>query len=264
MSPTAVRAAAVIAALAVLAIFLYFLAPTVNACNVAYIPLHGDLKTYIPATDLSTSTAQDETASEDTTMAIRQAAADPSIEAIVLEIDSPGGDPVAGQEIESTLKSVTKPTVALIRSMGDSAAYMAATGANTIFANQFSDVGDIGITESYTDQARQDVASGVTYNQLSIGKYKDMFATDKPLTPDEKALAISQLQVYYQDFVNIVAQNRNMSTSTVLALADGASMPAQQALQDGLIDKLGTIDDVRSFLAQKLSNPAIICGIDTN
>lgn len=236
-----------------------------DSCNVAYIPLLGDMITYTPASEAtSSSNAQDSTASEDVTASIRQASSDPDIRAIVLEIDSPGGDPVAGQEIESALKLSKKPTVALIRSEGASAAYMAASGANTIFASEFSEVGSIGITESYTDQALQDQASGITYNQLSIGKYKDMFDPDKPLTQQERSLALSELQVMYQDFVNIVAQNRGMSTSSVLALADGSVLTGEQAIEAGLVDKLGTIDDVRAFLSKKLGTDAIICGIDTD
>lgn len=235
-----------------------------GSCNVAYIPVLGELVTYIPASENATSTnPQDMTASEDVTQSIRDAAADPSIKAIVLEIDSPGGDPVAGEEIESGLKLSGKPTVALIRSEGASAAYMAATGANTIFASEFSMVGSIGITESYTDQSQQDVAEGITYNQLSIGKYKDMFDPDTSLTPEERSLALSQLQLMYQEFVAIVAQNRDMSTSSVLTLANGAAIPGQQALQAGLVDKLGTIEDVRSYLSKKLGVNAVICGIDT-
>jgi protease-4 len=206
----------------------------------------------------------DASASEDVTQSIRDAAADPDMKAIILEIDSPGGDPVAGEEIESELKSVKVPSVALIRSEGDSAAYMAATGADTIFASDFSDVGDIGITESYTDQAQQDEEDGVTFNQLSVGKYKDMFDPDKPLTADERALAMGELQSLYQDFVQIVATNRHMSVAAVTAVADGASFTGQEALQDGLIDKIGNVDDVRSYLSKKLGTSAVICGIDND
>jgi protease-4 len=222
------------------------------------------MTTYIPTSEAtSTSNASDQTASENVTQEIRQAASNPNIKAVVLEVDSPGGLPIAGQEIELTLKQVKKPTVALIRSEGDSSAYMAATGANTIFASDFSDIGDIGITQSYTDNAKQDETNGITFNQLSVGKYKDMFNTDKPLTPDEQALAMKELQIAYQDFVQIVADNRHMSIDTATALANGASVTGEEAVQDGLVDKIGNIDDVRSYLTEKMKRNAIICGIDS-
>jgi protease-4 len=236
-----------------------------GSCNVAYIPLHGTMVTYIPDSEsASSSNEQDQTASSDVTQSIRDADADPSIQAIIVEIDSPGGDPVAGEEIESALKQSSKPTVALIRSEGDSAAYMAASGASRIFASQFSDVGDIGITSSYTDQSKQDQESGITFNQLSIGKYKDMFDPDKPLTADERTLIMSQLQTAYQYFVHIVSANRRLATSTVTTLADGESFLGAEALSDGLIDQIGNVDDVRTYLTQKLATDAVICGIDTD
>ena len=234
------------------------------SCNVAYIPLHGYLTTYIPDSEAtSTGNSADQTASEDVTAAIRQASADPSIKAIVLEVDSGGGSPVGGQEIELALKRTQKPTVALIRSEGDSAAYMAATGADTIFASVFSDVADIGITESYVDNAQQDVTNGLTFNQLSVGKYKDMFDLDKPMTADEKALAMKELQVGYQDFVQIVATNRHMSLDKATALANGASLTGEEGVQAGLIDKIGNVDDVRGYLSGQLKESVVICGIDT-
>ena len=234
-----------------------------NNCNTAYITLHGHIAAYIPDSESSSSTnALDQTSSDDVTRAIRNASKKSSIKAIILEVASPGGSPVGGQEIETALRDSKKPTVALIRNEGDSAAYLAATGADKIFASVFSDVGDIGITQSYTDNSKQDVSNGITFNQLSVGKYKDMFDLDKPMTDDEKSLAMGQLQIGYQNFVQIVANNRHMSVDTVTKLADGASMTGQQALEVGLIDKIGGIDDVRDYLQQKLGKSVNICGID--
>jgi protease-4 len=248
----------------VLILALWWFAPQKNtSCNVAYLTLHGDLVTYIPDSEsASSSNAFDQTASNEVTQAIRDTSADESMKAIILEIDSPGGSPVAGEEIQSALKRSVKPTVALIREQGDSAAYMAATGANAIFASAFSDVGDIGITQSYVDNAKQDEASGLTFNQLSIGKYKDMFNTDKLMTSDERALAMKELQIGYDRFVQIVSDNRDMSVAAVTKLADGSSLMGQEAKDAGLIDDIGNIDNVRTYLSQKLHTNAVICGID--
>jgi protease-4 len=231
-------------------------------CNVAYIKLQGDVITYGTLDDASGSSSEsDSTASEDVTQEIRDADSDSSIKAIVLEIDSPGGSPVGGEEIESTLKASPKPTIALIRDEGDSAAYMAATGANKIYANEFSDVGDIGITSSYVDESQQDMNNGLTFNQLSIGKYKDMFNPDKPLTDDERTLIMGELQTDYEKFVQIVAQNRHLSVATTTVIANGSGLTAQTALEDGLIDKIGDLSDVQNYLQGVLHKKPSICGM---
>jgi protease-4 len=218
-------------------------------CNVAYITLHGDVITYGTLSDGSGSSSDtDSTASEDVTQEIRDADSDNSIKAIVLEIDSPGGSPVGGEEIESTLKASPKPTVA-------------ATGADKIYANEFSNVGDIGITSSYTDESQQDTDEGITFNQLSIGKYKDMFDPDKSLTADERTLIMGELQSDYEKFVQIVAQNRHLSIDTTTTIANGSGLTAQTALNDGLIDKIGDLSDVQTYLNGVLHKKAVMCGM---
>ena len=242
----------------------FFLGPENASCNVAYLKLHGEVVTYVPAGDATTTSnyPADETSSEDLTQSIRDAARDDGIKAIVLEIDSPGGSPVGGEEIASALRTTGKPTAALIRDMGDSAAYMAATGADTIFASAFSDVGDIGITASYVDNSQQNQKDGLNFHQLSIGPYKDMYNPDKPLTPAEQNIIMAQLKTGYDRFVGIVAENRNMSTTTVIKLADGSSKMGEEALAEGLIDSIGNIDDLRTYLSEKLHTRAVICGVD--
>jgi protease-4 len=260
------KASIVAIAVIAVALVIWFGNSHKNSCNVAYIKLQGDVVTYIPDSEAtSTGNSYDQTSSEDVTQAIRQAASNPNIKAIVLEIDSYGGSPVGGEEIEKALQQEAhKPTVALMRGEGDSAAYMAATGADTIFASVFSDVADIGITSSYTDNALQDKQNGITFNQLSIGKYKDMYNTDKPLTPDEQALAMKELQIGYQNFIQIVANNRHLSVDKVTTLANGASMSGQEGVQAGLVDKIGNVDDVRNYLSAELKQNAVVCGIDVS
>ena len=112
-------------------------------CNVVGINLHGGLVTYIPKEDVndSGSVTVDETASEDVYFSVKHAERKDNIKAVVVEIDSPGGDPTAGEEVEKALKGSAKPVVAYIRSVGNSAAYWAATGADRIFALPASQVG---------------------------------------------------------------------------------------------------------------------------
>lgn len=109
-----------------------------SSCNVSVRALHGELTTY----QLGSG---DETDSQSLVSELARDDADDSIKGIILDIDSPGGYPVAGEEVASTLSRLVKPNVAVIRSMGASAAYWAATGADQIYASKSSDVGSIGV-----------------------------------------------------------------------------------------------------------------------
>jgi protease-4 len=224
-------------------------------CNVYNLSLHGFLDTY---TSLR-SPEKDTTASEDIVWSIQEANKDDAIQAIVLEIDSGGGMPVAGEEVANALKTSSKPTVALIRSGGDSAAYMAATGAEIIFASKFSDVGSIGVTISNTDQSVKNERDGITFNQLSVGKYKDMFDSNKPITAEEKALIFRDLNIIQEGFIKMVAENRGLSVEKVRALADGSSMLGEMALEKGLVDKIGGIDEVNKYLEDLIGEPPKFC-----
>jgi protease-4 len=236
---------------------------TEESCNVYGINLHGDLVLY-PTPQAGTDAAADaqsvdEASAEDIVATILGAEADPQTKAIVLEIDSYGGYPVAGEEVAVALRSATKPTVAMIRGAGLSAAYLAAAGAKTIFASKYSDVGGIGVTYSYTDESLKNQREGLTYNSLSTGKFKDTGDQSKPLTAEERALIMRDLGIMHRDFIADVARYRDLAVAAVTALADGSSMLGEAALEKGLIDKIGGLPEVESFLAETIGTKPVIC-----
>jgi protease-4 len=232
-----------------------------GTCNVATVQLYGSL-VYYPNESLgdgSNASSADQTAAEDVRQQIEAADADPGIRAILLQIDSPGGDPVAGEDVAAALKHASKPTVALIGDEGDSAAYWAATGADTIFASTNSSVGDIGVTGSYLDQTKQNRDNGLTFVPLTAGAYKDMGNPDAPLTAAERAIIQRELDATRDTFVADVAANRDLPVATVNAIADGSDMLGQDAIGKGLIDATGTIYDVEDFLSKKLGTDVTLC-----
>ena len=160
-----------------------------NNCSVTGINLHGQLYTYIPKhNDNDTSFNYDVVSSENVIESIKEANDDEKIKAIVVEVDSPGGSPVAALEISNAIKSSSKPVVAFIRETGASAAYWSISSAGKIFASENSNVGSIGVTSSYVSNAIKNEKDGYTYNQLSIGKFKDAGSFNKPLTEEERAI----------------------------------------------------------------------------
>ncbi|MDD2758387.1 MAG: signal peptide peptidase SppA [Patescibacteria group bacterium] len=230
-------------------------------CDVAGITLHGELVTYIPQENIGANgnITADLVSSEGVVSGILSAEADTNIKAILLEIDSYGGSPVAGEEIARALKETAKPTVVLIRGAGLSSAYWAATGADKIFASKNSDVGGIGVTMSYLDNAKQNQNEGLFYNELSSGRFKDVGAPDKKLSTEERALLMRDVNIIHENFINDVAENRKLDAKKVEKMADGSSMLGQMALENGLIDEVGVQNDVNKYLRKLTGEDMNIC-----
>lgn len=230
-------------------------------CNTTGIELHGSIDTYIaPGSSNHDSTeVTDATASEEVVGTINLAEKDKKIKAIILEIDSYGGYPVAADEIAQAMKRATKPTVAFIRKAGVSAAYWSATGANIIFASSNSDVGGIGVTNSYLDNSKKNTKDGLTFNSLTTGIYKDVGNADKSLTEAERKLIMRDAYIINDNFIKTVATNRNLDINKVKALSDGSSMLGEAALKNGLIDKIGGITEVKDYLKDKIGEEVEIC-----
>lgn len=224
---------------------------TLPFCNIAIIPITGEVvATSVPAGD--GEAGEDITDLDQTLALIRQAHDDRSTQGIMLRIDSGGGSPVAGQTIMRALKASPVPTVALIREIGTSAAYLIASGTDHIIASEYSDVGSIGVTMSYLDYAAQNKQQGLTYNMISSGRFKDSGSPDKPVTAAERALFERDIQILYEQLVKEISENRGMSIAEVTALADGSTMVGSMALESRLIDALGDQETARQWFAQTL------------
>lgn len=229
-------------------------------CSVVGINLHGMLLTYIPPkNENDTFENTDVVASEEVTYLIKQATEDDSVKAIVLEVDSSGGLPVAGEEIANALKNSSKPTVGFIRSSGLSAAYWAVSGADRIFASKNSDVGSIGVTLSYLDNVGKNQKDGNAYVQLSSGKYKDAGDPDRPLTEEERQLFLRDIKIMHENFVAEVAANRDIPVTDIQKIADGSSVLGDQAKALHLIDDIGGLPEVEKYLEGITGEKPEIC-----
>jgi protease-4 len=227
-----------------------------SECTVLGINLHGTLLTYVPeGNDEDFLSDSDVTGSEDIVSAIWAAEEDENIKGVLLEIDSYGGMPVAGEEIADALKNLSKPSVAVIRQSGTSAAYWAAIGADRIFASKNSDVGSIGVTMSYLEEATPDKK----YIQLSSGKFKDAGDPDKPLTNEEKEILLRDIKIIHENFIDVVAAARNIPKDQVRVIADGSSVLGDRALSLKLIDEIGSWKDAERYLEQQIGEKPEIC-----
>ena len=147
----------------------------------------------------------------------------------------------------------------MVRSAANSAAYWSAVGGDIIFASPSSDIGSIGVTMSYLDNSAKNNEDGLTYNSLSTGKFKDYTNPNKELTEEERALLMRDINIVNENFIKTVAKDRNLDINKVRALADGSSMPAQMALDNGLIDRIGGIYEVEEYLKEKIGAEVNAC-----
>lgn len=236
--------------------------------NVAIINIHGDIVTYLtePAypeesdsTPSDSALPSDSVSSEEIVAYIDEIEQNSSIKALIVEIDSYGGYPVASEEIMNAIKKMTKPTIAVIRESAASGGYLIASAADRIYASEMSDVGGIGVTFSYLDYSQKNKEEGVIYQQLSSGKFKDTGDPDKELTAEEKELYMRDIKILHEAFVRRVADNRGLDIEKVEKLADGSTMLGKAAKENGLIDEIGDIYDAEEWIKNELKIEPYAC-----
>ncbi|MBI4144590.1 signal peptide peptidase SppA [Candidatus Woesearchaeota archaeon] len=231
-------------------IFSAFSEPTTFAeGNVAVIPIMGVI---LPEAD-GGAFSEGSVASRDIVDWIEEAEADDSIQAVIFDIDSPGGTPVASEEIMMAIRDMDKPSVALIREIGASGAYWAASAADSIFASRISSVGSIGVLASYIEFAGTLERYNATYRSLTAGEFKDTGTPFKRLTPAEERMFQEQLDEIHAYFIQSVAENRGLPEEKVRQLANGWVYTGQEALEFGLIDRIGSDSDVIAHLQERLN-----------
>jgi protease-4 len=216
--------------------------------NVAVIPIRGVILTEASGGLFESGTAVSSQIVQD----IEDAAANPGIKAIVLEIDSPGGAPVATDEIATALKNSNKTTVAWIREIGTSGAYWVASSAEYIVANRMSMTGSIGVYSSYIEFSGLMRDWNVTYERLVAGKYKDMGVPYRQLTEEERGLLQKKLDLLHREFKEEVRKNRKLSINQIDAIATGEFFLGSEAKTLGLVDELGGKKEALRYVENKL------------
>jgi len=226
--------------------------PCYKSGDIATIEIRGEIIPYFlydpDSEKIDDPDAYDAVSSEEVVFCINDIQNDDSMEGVIVEIDSPGGSPFASEEIMNALKGIDKPTVAVIRERAISGAYLIASATDRIFASEFSDIGGIGVTMSYLDYSRQNEQDGITYQQISSGKFKDSGDPDKPLTHEEYEYFMRDAKIMHEALVRIVVTNRNLDVEKVVELTDGSSMLGEMARENGLIDEIGDSNSALSWL----------------
>ncbi len=216
-------------------------------CNIAVLPVEGVILPFADYNEYPLITTPGFVRDFVTT-----AEQDPNILGLLVEVNSPGGAPVASESIATIIHESTLPSISIIGDIGASGGYLAAAGANRVIASPMSDVGSIGVTMSYTEQSKKNEEEGITFVQLSTGEFKDAGNPDKALTEAERVKFEADLEVILTEFIKSIAYYRNMSEEDVRKLADGATMPGVRAKEVGLVDELGGRNAAKSAFSATL------------
>lgn len=190
--------------------------------------------------------------STDVVEALDQAARDDSVKAVVLRIDSPGGSAVASEAIlQATLRlKAQKPLVVSMGSVAGSGGYYVASGADTIFADEATITGSIGVVGGKFITTDMWNKIGVTWKSYQRGENAGLLSSDTDFTPAQRERLQSWMDDIYGVFKNHVTDIRgNRLKKPIDDLAGGRVYTGQQALDLGLVDKIGTLRDGIAFAA---------------
>jgi signal peptide peptidase SppA len=191
------------------------------------------------------------TSIEQLTASFRQAMSDPSVKAIVLNVDSPGGSvdgvPELGAEILAA--RAQKKTIAVSDTMAASAAYWLASACDELVVTPSGSVGSIGVFAVHEDYSKALETEGVSVTLVSAGKYKTEGNPYQALSSEAKDALQSDVDKFYGMFVKAVAQGRRTIQETVKnGYGEGRMVMAQDAVKEGMADRVATLDQVLSDL----------------
>jgi len=190
---------------------------------------------------------------------IREAAEDPRAAAIVVRVESPGGDGFAADLVWRALAEARRKGKPVVASMGDVAAsggYLVAVAAEAIVAEPTTLTGSIGVFALKPDLSGLLDKLGVNVAADQRGRNARIDSVLKPWSPDERRLVERQVQAFYAQFVSKVAEGRRRPRADVERVAEGRVWTGAQALEAGLVDRLGGLDDAVDLAKARAGLPA--------
>jgi protease-4 len=186
-----------------------------------------------------------------------------SIRAIVLHVNSPGGEVAISQEIYDAILRVRedKPVVVSMAGVAASGGYYIACAADRIVANPGTLTGSIGVIVSFHTFEKLMDKWGISTSTVKSGELKDAGSYAKPMSEKDELMLQSVVMDSYEQFVGVVAEGRGMQKEAVYPLADGSVFTGLQAYNLGLVDQLGGFKeavDLAASLADIEGEPNIV------
>jgi protease-4 len=210
-----------------------------STSKIAVIPLRGLISTGVGG-NVGDSMV------EDLRWELEQARNDDSVRAVVLEVDSPGGEVTAADMIYNAVAQTRarKPVVVYMESLAASGGYYVSCGGSYLMANETSITGSIGVIIETLNYEQLFNKIGLASVVFKSGKFKDMLNGARPITPEERDYIQSFVMKTYDKFLGIVAKERHLPADQLRnGIADGRILSGRDALNDHLIDGLGQVED---------------------
>lgn len=207
--------------------------------RIAVIPLEG-----LIASGQSTRLGGD--LPSDFHQALQQARDDSAVKAVVVAVDSPGGEITASDTMYHALRefSKVKPAVVFLNSVGASGAYYVACGGTEILCNPTTFTGSIGVIISTLNYRELFGKIGLEAVVFKSGKFKDLLSGARELTAEEREYVQGMVMQSYERFLNVVADARKLDAEELRhSVADGRILTGRDASAAGLVDGLGYIED---------------------
>ena len=172
---------------------------------------------------------------------------------ILLKINSPGGAAATSEELSRLILSLREevPVVATIGDTACSGAYMVAAASNYIFANTLSWTGSIGVIMMLNNFQELSKKLGVAVKTIKSGKMKDLGSPFREMTPEEENYLETLVKQAHKEFIDFIKLTRP-DAKNLEELADGRVLDARTALENNLIDRLGTEDDALTYLIKEI------------
>jgi protease-4 len=182
---------------------------------------------------------------------------DEAVSALLIELNTPGGEVVPSDDIRRAVASFDGPTIAYATDLCASGGYWIASGCDELWARDGSLVGSIGVVGSRPNASGLADRLGISYEQFTAGEYKDAGVPLREIEDDEREYLQSLIDGYYEQFVETVSEGRSMDSETIRE-TEARVYLGPDALDIGLVDALGVEDDVEARIEDAIGETVAV------
>ena len=227
-------------------LFLYLIASSIGDRTEVVTTGHGGKIAVIELKGVITS-------SENIVRQLKKYRENSSIKGILLRVDSPGGGVVASQEIYEEVKKTRddgKPIVVSMGALAASGGYYVSCGASRLVANRGTLTGSIGVISEFLQLKEALDKLGVGFKTIKSGKLKDAGSFSRKMTEEDERYFQEIMDDVHRQFISVVESERHLEHGLVVKIADGRVFTGEQAVEKGLVDTLGTLEDAIKITAE--------------